>query len=414
MELNLFHGRLIDFGTLITILFNLTLIILIFSEDSYFFNLFPNGIHSNTDFGENKFFNTDRIMRFHKFTKIFLSLNCLIFPLKIYSLLSWLKFLNSFNKLGSLIFRTLIGVSFYLLLGFIIIMSWSLGFYNFLRNYDERFNTYGNSLLNTILFNFRKMDLDEMEEISFAGNFFLISLFYFIINNGRILLMSYFIAILIYCIVLSSNLEFPSDEEANKINLLIHLAKRIEKFLKENMPHLETTSRYNSKQMLIWLNNGNLDNEVIKNVKVNCIELDIKLMVFENPHEVLQFLKYLFRLKPNLMYKSQNFFRIIIESSHLDLNCNYDKRDIEIILEFLFAIGSRVPLLLFAVREIKDDEIVKMKKIYKNLEVNYSQDNLKEFAFFKNINKENNKIVNQSEEESIKSYDTESDELNKS
>lgn len=42
-------------------------------------------------------------------------------------------------------------------------------------------------------------------------------------------------------------------------------------------------------------------------------DLEIKISKFNWPDDVCKFLEYLFKLRPNLLYKSQNYFRIILE-----------------------------------------------------------------------------------------------------
>lgn len=59
-----------------------------------------------------------------------------------------------------------------------------------------------------------------------------------------------------------------------------------------------------------------MDKEVLHEIYQNCEDQLIKLLIFERPTEILQFLKYLFQLKPNFMVKNDNFFRVVLDTNY--------------------------------------------------------------------------------------------------
>ena len=73
-------------------------------------------------------------------------------------------------------------------------------------------------------------------------------------------------------------------------------------------------SQSKNKKMLIWLDPNSRKYDPFEDIFLEVEELDISLMLFTHHLEVVQFLKYLFQLKPNLLHKSADAFRLVVEN----------------------------------------------------------------------------------------------------
>ena len=74
-------------------------------------------------------------------------------------------------------------------------------------------------------------------------------------------------------------------------------------------------------------------------------------------------MKYLFRLKPNLLTsQAGSRFRIVFETKFEKINS--EKSNIETLLDWLKGVGCRVPFLLFTKAELERETYIRMKKKY--------------------------------------------------
>ena len=91
----------------------------------------------------------------------------------------------------------------------------------------------------------------------------------------------------------------------------------------------------------------------------------------------------LFKLKPNLAFRSENFFRIMVEISKENPELDHKHH---IILKWLQDYGSRVPVLLY-VSEIDEPEMMKsiVQRMYKYVYLTGNTEEVKEFMIFKKM-----------------------------
>lgn len=120
-----------------------------------------------------------------------------------------------------------------------------------------------------------------------------------------------------------------------------------------------------NQKMIIWLKYSGDEETEIDEVEAE-VSNRIRLMVFNSPEEVEDFLKLLFKLKPNLLNsKSGDKFRICVET-RFEKGLVHQK-NIEILLDWLKDMGSRTPFLLYLQNNLDRETYVKFRKKYQDL-----------------------------------------------
>ena len=71
---------------------------------------------------------------------------------------------------------------------------------------------------------------------------------------------------------------------------------------------------------MIWLDKKSLTPENYDDVIRQCKLKHSKITLFDDCSEIIDFLKYLFRIKPGLLVRSDRWFRIVLETDYKAIN----------------------------------------------------------------------------------------------
>ena len=391
-EMSYFMNKMTGICNLITYIINLTLAICLFFENAQYHSIFSSDLDENyPNFLQVKGFLPLNTIFFYRYIESILLILCLIpFPFKIFEFIIWFNFFGFMLRYINSMYRTFIGLSIYLVSILIISIGWTLGFYMIFRDYEPDFKTF---FIAFFSFFFSKSSFEastkEME-------FFSIDILSSTMKVLRFMVFVYFLAVIVYCVYKATSFDYyqfyaNQDETINEN--LTNVSSKIDKFVKKYLPNLQQDNLNKNLQIIVWLSSGVFSLKIENELMEICQNEDVKLLIFQEVKEVIQFLNYLFKLKPNLAFKSDNFFRIVIEFP-LD---QIEKNPKSMVLSWLQDYGSRVPILIF-VNEIENLNGV-LQRMYKYVHLSRSIEDVKEFMGFKKIaeikfNQEREKKVN--------------------
>lgn len=244
------------------------------------------------------------------YCKFMLFLTFLFYPFKIFQLISWSKYMNFLVKFWIAIYRTLPGISLFFLMVSIVTLTWSLGFMVIFQDFLLEFKDYGASMLSLFSINFTGVGFTELglligtyNEIYFFIHFIQCFSFFFI--------LVYFFALLSDLFHRSALLEFshPSPNEKETQEKLEEMQSKFDRFIKELKKEFDKDKKdsddniysHNQNKILIWLDCSQGVSTVYEDVMNELKDLKVQTRRFIHKEEVLQFLDYLFKLKPNLL-----------------------------------------------------------------------------------------------------------------
>ena len=188
--------------------------------------------------------------------------------------------------------------------------------------------------------------------------------------------------------------QFYSSKDKNINENLTNISTKIDKFVKKYLPNLQQDDLNKNLQIIVWLSSGVFGQKIENDLVDMCNNKNIKLLIFQEVKEVIQFMNYLFKLKPNLAFRSENFFRILVEFS-LDHIENNPKT---LVLRWLGDYGSRVSVFIFLTK-IDNNMSGILQRVYKYVYLSNSVDDVRDFLGFKKIseikfNRENERKIN--------------------
>lgn len=378
-ELSYFSNKFTCVCNILTYLGNLFLAVCLVLENSQYQFIFFRDWPQNYSFFLNKEFLPLNNIVFYKKILDFMFFLCLIpYPFKLLELLTWYKGFQFIEKFINSLYRTLLGFSLYFFTFFIVCLSWSLGFYIFFRDYESDFDSFFHSLIN---FLFSKTNFENSKN---RMSFFSIEILKLNIKTMRIAILGYFIAILVFCVFKASSFDyshyyFNKDKELNEG--LISISQKIDKFERKYLPNLQQDFNNKSMKIIVWLSSGNLSYTFQNEIIELCSKNDIKLLIFSEVSQIIQFMKYLFKLKPNLAFQSESFFRIMLEFPQKDLEFNLKH---EIILKWLQEYRSRAPVIIFSEKKFENLKGI-LQRIYKFIYLTQWIDDVRDFMLFRRI-----------------------------
>ena len=384
-EFSYYSNKITCILNLITYTSNLVHAICLLLENAQYRRIFPTDLTTELESffdpdNRNIYYPLNMIVFYRNIIDILMFLCLISYPFKFFELISWFKAFGFIEKFINSIYRTLIGFTRYFISFIIVSIFWTLGLYIFLRDYEFDFETFFQSFLS---FLFSKTNLNDAKSHMEILSMEMIILF---IKGSRILFLGYFIGIIIFCIYRATSIDYSqfyvnNDKEIN--DNLLSISVKIDKFVLKHLPNLQQNHSSKSMQMMVWLTNSELpsfiENEIIEICKVK----EIKLLIFFEVKQIIQFMNDLFKLKPNLAFRSENFFRIMVEISKENPELDHKHH---IILKWLQDYGSRVPVLLY-VSEIDEPEMMKsiVQRMYKYVYLTGNTEEVKEFMIFKKM-----------------------------
>lgn len=331
------------------------------------------------------------------------TLESLVIIFKFFQLMGALFIFPRITKFFNALVRTLVALmnSFFSLA--ILFIGWALGFYLLFGQKNINFFSFAQSLMSffvidkSVLYNTKFFE--SLDEVSLAGWAI------FLIIQGTV--FGYLLVIINFSMLKSNKLEYETlDSKSTKIKETAEkINKKMQKFSKTYLNHFENEYFTTNKKMIIWLDNNLLSEEECHDLNSLTKQMNIHLIPFYEPRQILDFLKFLFRLKPNLMYKSGNLFRILLENKEKQSEFfSYDLHSNEIIFDWLRGTGCRVPVCLYMKKKIKQNDLILIKKKYPLCIWTTSFEDIIEFCSLKNINskkgaeKEESSFISESEE----------------
>ncbi|CAD8056424.1 unnamed protein product [Paramecium sonneborni] len=344
---------------------------------------------------------------------IFMAFVLLFIPFNVFWIFSYLKGTELIVKFINLIYRTTTHFFKMFFIRAAQYITWSLAFYIAFRKNFETYDSYASSLYCMIIWSIPNKE-NEWERGA--------------MNTGQItnaLLIVLFMVCRIYVILMvlsftSISIQSASDFEFDTRSPLaiqnlenIHQnIKKLDKFQKNYLSDHEQNKLENGK-LVAWLNLNIKDLIQYQQIIQECIQKQVKLQQFQNISDLSQFVSFLFQIKPQLLFKSQVYFRIILDLEPLDqsqqnqpLYLRREERQNEYInlvrfFQRLKDKGSRVPLLLNYSQKNRpaDNIIITFFKIYPYIHLNSGNyDLFKEFILSKEVRQWQKRVYIRDEE----------------
>ena len=351
-----------------------------------------------------RFYSVENLMTLMNVEKILFAVMIYTLPFKFFSFMTWSKYVQSFQKIASAIYRTLPSLVICIVFTFIMSIIWAVIFFTVLGNYNQRFESYASALLHFVFFEVSDdIMTSKYQDMVFQSLSLNLLPLYLLMSLMRYLLASYFIAVVVEAYNRSASFEFHqhTNYEMEDRLFMSEMIRKIEKFSKESLPQTENAGKSNSdRKMLVWLSlsqNDEDNSDMMDTIYNRLEENNIHLVQFYSLSEVIQFLKYLFKLKPNLLHKSANQFRIIIDNNTLTEDNDgrvgkfqsqeqtLDGDRIESLLNWLKYMGSRVPLMIYSPHSLKYEIMLKLRLKYTLLYFSKTVNNLTKFSTMQNL-----------------------------
>lgn len=307
--------------------------------------------------------------------KFFTGLQFIFLPFRLLTLLSWSKSSRILTLFFVMIFRVLptfalyAGLAFFI--GIFVLLSFWLPYQWDLPELAE----FGSTITRFPLLT--SSDVVKAGTVSRTIEFDVSLIMNWVIRNFTgLLFLGMLLAMTVDLIQRAALIDLDdwSPSEKEQRNKQMELEHKFERFLKELGLQFEKTRGKSDTQsigdnrILVWIDprEGELadENDVLEPLygKEN-----FKIMVFNSPSEVVEFLRYLFKLKPNLQSsKAQNRFRIVAENlinfSHTEPS--QEMKEFESLTQWLWSSGSKVPVMLFSKVHVDKDYLVFLRKRY--------------------------------------------------
>ena len=292
------------------------------------------------------------------YTKSFYALLVLFFPIRIYSIMSWLKNIFSpFIIILNVVFRMapLIIISFV----YFLLMTIMFVFINYFL-YNDTFPFY-ETLFNSFVSTFDIKLLAKLyhrrpasrlfgnlfqSHFSIANIFFQVIFFYFF--------CAIILATLVYAFKKAIILQAP-PEENKYMTKLEEIGKKIEKVKSEEIKDIDLMK----KHILWW----NLEGENNTSNKIDLIT-KYEVILFKNSNHIVAFLKYIFAIKPKIQFKKLEFkINIIIEINKKAIK-EKEISQITQLCEWLIFVGSKIPIIIYGKYKFENSFKMKIKNIY--------------------------------------------------
>lgn len=348
------------------------------------------------------------IVLIENYCKFMIFVNFLFYPFKIFQLISWFKYTNFIVKFWVAIYRTLPGISLFFMLLAVLVLNWSLGFMIIFQDFIIQFKDFGSAILSIFTINFRSLDFNDLQLLIGTYNdiFFFI---YFLQSFVIILIIVYFFAILTDLFYRSALIELNQESPNEKLTheKLEEMQFKFDRFIKELKKEFDKDKKdlednlfsHPQNKILIWLDCSHGFFTVYEDVREELKGFKVQTRKFIHKEEVIQFLDYLFKLKPNLLsFRAGERFRIVAEN-YANSNSHGDSRSVDNLIDWLKHVGCRVPILIYSDVKLERDVQIYLKKKYPSILfvcdktnlVKYCRMNDSIYSFYESLNKQENR-----------------------
>ncbi|CAD8144455.1 unnamed protein product [Paramecium octaurelia] len=344
---------------------------------------------------------------------IFLAFVLLFIPFNVFWILSYLNGTELIVKFINLIYRTTIHFFKMFFIRVAQYVTWSLAFYIAFRKNFESYDSYASSLYCMIIWSIPTSENEWERGAMNTGQ----------ITNALLVVLFMVCRIYVFLMILSftsisiqsaSDFEFDirSPSAIQNLENIHQNIKKLDKFQKNYLSDHEQNKLENGK-LVAWLNLNIKDLIQYQQIIQECIQKQVKLQQFQNISDLSQFVSFLFQIKPQLLFKSQVYFRIILDLEPMDQTQNNqplylrkEERQNEYInlvrfFQRLKDKGSRVPLLINYSQKNRpaDNIIITFFKIYPYIHLNSGNyDLFKEFILSKDVRQWQKRVYIRDEE----------------
>jgi len=403
-EMTMMCNRLICLGQISHLASQITFIVLFSIKLSYINKASPEARAASNI----PFIALHEIVIIENYCKFTLFLIFIFYPFKIFQLISWCKYTTNIVKFWVAIYRTLPGISLFFILVAVLVLTWSLGFMIMFQDFIVQFQDFGSAILSLFTINFRAIDTTDFQLLTGTYNeiFYFI---YFLQSLVFIMIIVYFIAILLDLFhrsaLLELNQESPNEKETQE--KLEEMQFKFDRFIKELKKEFDKDKKdfednlfsHLQNKILIWLDCSQGVFTVYEDVKEELKGFKVQTRKFIHKEEVIQFLDYLFKLKPNLLsFRAGERFRIVAEN-YANSNNHGDSRSVDNLIDWLKHVGCRVPILIYSDVKLERDVQIYLKKKYPSILfvcdmmnlVKYCRMSHSIYTFYESLNKQENK-----------------------
>ena len=354
--------------------------------------IFPFGDTSTFDscFAFNYLYKISEVENIEEYLLSFL---CLFIPFRLFSLISWIGAAKYFIKYCSAIYRTIITLGILMLIQLVFTVCWGSIYYFLLRAYEPKFESYVQSLFSFLLMNVSLIiSEDDYLSTSYYHNNIVYNFCYLILFAVKTIFWAVLISFLSEAYRRAGNIEFyqMTSSEIGRKKFLIDISRKIDKFVKENLPQgQEKEDRVLKNKMLVWFDSDKKIDAMFNKIYGQIIESQIKLMPFINANEMIQFIKWLFQLKPMLLQKSTSQFRMIFEIEEQsakdefgEIRVRCDTSKVEYLLSKIQEIGGKVPVLIFSRKHLDYENRLNLRQTYQNIYFSQMEEEVFAFSLF--------------------------------
>lgn len=359
-----------------------------FSEFRTIFEKDLNSFYVDKTKLKHKFYNLASLKIYSQYRLIMVFFESLLLSFRIFQFIGIYASFSGYGSFVNAIFRSLTAFLKTMFCLGIILIGWSMGVFLMLGDIDINFETFTNTLLGLFTLDFSALKQSNFFEK--IKTFEQDSIYYFVwivFFTLKLTVIGYFFSIIRFSIKIANKIEYRTADikEDQIIDCVNQITKKIDKFSKNYLNNLEGEMLTSNKKIVIWLDNNLLSENQSQQLISLTNRLDIHLIPFYEPQQILDFMQFLFRLKPNLMYKSDNLFRICIENKEKkeDMIWNYDIHFTELILDWLKFVGCRVPVCFFMKEKVHTNDLIIIKKKYQNIIMTSSFEDLISFCSLK-------------------------------
>eukprot|EP01016_Furgasonia_blochmanni_P010124 TRINITY_DN14260_c0_g1_i1.p1 TRINITY_DN14260_c0_g1~~TRINITY_DN14260_c0_g1_i1.p1 ORF type:complete len:714 (+),score=161.90 TRINITY_DN14260_c0_g1_i1:45-2186(+) len=378
-------------GSLICQVLQVASCFLYLAEYSNFWSQFQNKDRF-LEFGlADAYVDVDNILILATSQRILMALSIIFYPFRLFSLISWSKYLSFFNKFGSSIYRTFLGQTIYLIYVAALVVGWTMALFVALKNYDERFATFSEALFQFLIADVNIHGNGVQFNDLFSINFY---------HPAHIYLSAWVIMrLLIYTYCLASlvdstrkafyfDIQQLTPQEEESLEYFNEVMRKMEKFSKEHLKELGADQNHIRKRMMVFLGPKHLIDKH-EELYDDLWKEDIYIMKFWTAREAIQFLGYLFKLKPHLIYKNKDQFRIVlfVEGYYDDREQSYqaDTKHAEVFLEWCKNAGCRADTLLFSNNRLNQDYTLGFRRSFPQLYMSNNSETLRIFSLLESL-----------------------------
>ena len=297
------------------------------------------------------------------FLKIFYGIMALFFPIRLITLLSWLKAISElFVALMNILFRMLPGliVSFIFIIFFMFIFS-IINYFLFndiYPYYESLYQSFISSFNIGIITSLYK----EKQPSKIFNNLFL-SKYSIIFIYFQVVFFFFSISIFVATLAYMFKNAILFQEEPEEKDAYMEKLKEIEEKLEEKKEKEEINKQSNDldKKQIIWFSLDNEKNEMRQIVDIG----NNDILFFKTSSQIISFLKYLFTMKPHLQHvKLMHKLNIVIETNQRSLESKA-KNELNKLTDWLIFIECKIPLIFYGNTRFDSSYKIKLKSLYK-------------------------------------------------